>query len=626
MKPRLGAPVTAAATLIFLRVVLGVTMWQPGWSALTWDDFSRVSLAQGWAAMPYLASDLVWLPGQTWIAGATYLVFGDQFLSSPMALMAILNTTALVLAALLTAWSAWMLFGSRLGTLIALAAVLFAPWGFFTSLSGLNEPLYYLAVAGAVCGFSRWMTTDRIVPLIGGTAAIVLACTLRYEGWWLAAGWAAGVIWRKTTTSSTGLIRSTLAVSPIVAVPFLVPLGWFVFNYQRVGDPLFFARESARYFLSAYGNDLFDSIPERLTYYPFAAIRSAPLLILMVIGLLVALRSDQRVRHLALIPALAFVPFYGTSLLSPAVGAFNERFMFAFVLALVPVLGYLPAALRAAVNPRYLRVTGAGLAVLALGVSGFRTLDRPVEWTHAPDLLALTEVLGEAGTGDDPLTIVLGDGLTIESIPLTIQNGNRTRFYTAAGLGLNDPDQLPSDADLWIERLPGPIADAGEPADAAIGRYHLWWDGQSRIEPGADESDGWTYTSETGATTTPTSSVYVPLEFFSDDPPPGSRAALSRHIPRGSSPAEGSIRLRWLYGHGFNAGRMTVEVVVDGLRVWSTDISASSRWTDVTFTIPAGTDTSTLEVAVVAQPGIESGWAWGRASTVLVDEVSFATP
>ena len=39
---------------IFSAVVAFV-LWKPGWSALTWDDFTRVDQAQQWGAHPFLA-------------------------------------------------------------------------------------------------------------------------------------------------------------------------------------------------------------------------------------------------------------------------------------------------------------------------------------------------------------------------------------------------------------------------------------------------------------------------------------------------------------------------------------------------------------------------------------------
>ncbi|MGZ5384975.1 MAG: hypothetical protein ACXWH0_13450, partial [Acidimicrobiia bacterium] len=96
-------------------------------------------------------------------------------------------------------------------------------------------------------------------------------------------------------------------------------------------------------------------------------------------------------------------------------------------------------------------------------------------------------------------------------------------------------------------------------------------------------------------------------------------------IARGQEPVEGDVELRWLYGHGFNAGRINVEVRVDGETIFTRDVASPSRWVRVPFTIPAGTGTALVEVVVVAQPGIEQGWGWGRASTVLVRAVEIGS-
>lgn len=143
------AVVLAAATvLLLLRAAVAYALWRPGWSALTWDDFTRVAIAQRWAAQPFLASgDLVWLPLQAWVYGLGFVISGDLFADNPMLLAALVNSAAAVAAAALVGRAAWLLFESAAGGLIAFATILFAPWAVFTSLSGLAEPLYYLAIA-----------------------------------------------------------------------------------------------------------------------------------------------------------------------------------------------------------------------------------------------------------------------------------------------------------------------------------------------------------------------------------------------------------------------------------------------------------------------------------------------
>src|SRR4030067_122128 len=113
--------------LLVGRVWLAVVMWEPGWSALTWDDFTRVQLARHWAIDPEFApgGDLVWLPAPTWINGLAFMAVGGSFRANPMLLTAIVNTVAAIAAAAIVGWSAHRLWRSLSGGLLAFAAVLF---------------------------------------------------------------------------------------------------------------------------------------------------------------------------------------------------------------------------------------------------------------------------------------------------------------------------------------------------------------------------------------------------------------------------------------------------------------------------------------------------------------------
>ena len=123
---------------------------------MTWDDFTRVTIAQEWAAAPFWFNVFVWLPLPLWITGSIYSVAGEWFASSPMALMAIINTTAVIVTSAVAAWSAHRMFRDRIGTLAVFVIVLFAPWNYFLSLSGLAEPLYFVAITTAAAGLVSW--------------------------------------------------------------------------------------------------------------------------------------------------------------------------------------------------------------------------------------------------------------------------------------------------------------------------------------------------------------------------------------------------------------------------------------------------------------------------------------
>lgn len=630
----LPLPVLALfAAALVVRIVVGTAMWEPGWSALTWDDFTRVALAQEWADDPFLAiGDLVWLPIQTWGYGIAFALAGDRFTGSPMALAAVLNTGAVIAAAGLVSWSAWRMFRSQSGALLAFVVMLFSPWMLFSSLSGLNESFYYLAIAGSVAGLVGWLAGSSLLSLGLGAFAVATAAGLRYDGWTYAVAWAAvvtvcelGLFARLTgrrrtenaalSWSMVGRQWPTLAIA---VAPLLVPAGYMMLNLAETGDPLHFARESARIFTNAFGS--VGGPVDRLLYYPSGLLRSAPLLlpVLAGVGILTA-RKYPSVRVLIGLTTLHFGLFYGPSLVSPAVGAFPERFLFAFVIVLAPLAGAIPGLLRS-LSPRIALAAGAALASLVIIVGFIRVNDPPVAWTRAPDLLELNTALGQATRDGGTLRVGLGPGAALEALPLDVQNGNRVQTVTYEALGTADPAAVLSSVDIWIERLPARVAELGLDPDAVFGRYHIYGPAATDLPIDTDRCGcaGWTYHGEDGTAADIAEGPYMALEFVGNDPAPGEEAVLRRSFPGGSEPVEHRQRVRSLWGHGFNRGRIRLEVRVDGATVLSRDIGERSRWLDIDYTVPAGDGETVVEIAVVAQSGIEQGWEWGRASTVLV--------
>ncbi len=602
--------VVAAVLLIATRAALAFLIWEPGYSALTWDDFSRVEISQGWAHNPYVIADLVWLPLPTWINGLSFALFGDSFTTNPMALTAIVNTSAVIITALVSAWAAWLIFKSRSGALLVLTVILFAPWGVFLGGSGLAEPLYYLAVAVAALSAVAWIKTGRLWALSVGSVAIAAATAMRYEGWWLAASWfGLAVIDTLRARGDLGRVRSLVHAWPRIAVaasPFLVPAGWMAVNYARTGSPLYFAQQSAEIFLSAYGTDLFRNIVGRFTYYPFGLIKAAPLLLAAVIAVVLARRSMPEVRGLMRLFGLAFTLFYLTSVVSPAVGGFPERFLFAFVLGAAPILGGLPGVIREWTPRSRTVLVGVSLALLAVTFTVVRISNPPEEWTHAPDLLLLTEALGDVGL----TSVALGPSMPEDAVPIDTRNGADTEVVS------NDDPRL----DIQIERSPARVVELDELYASSVGRYHLYGPEADEVEvavcPGCD---GWVWVDEMGTERPISGRGFLWLEFITNDPLSGQTTSITRRIAGGSS---GHLDLRWLYGHGFNSGRMRVDVSLDGDILFTTDISAPSAWTRVPFELPSGSDDVTVSVSVTALPGIEQGWLWGRASTVLVREMT----
>jgi len=313
-----------------------------------------------------------------------------------------------------------------------------------------------------------------------------------------------------------------------------------------------------------------------------------------------------------------FVLFYLASSASGAVGAFPERFLFAYALGLAPLVGGLPGAFRDAVPGRFIRPVAAIFIAVALIVTVVRLQDRPEEWTHAPDLLALNEHMGDA-TQFDPIAVVAGQGMGSDLVPIDIQNGFRVGVEIAG-------DEFPesgSDADLWVERNPARIIDFGIEGAPTVGRFRVSGPFSDELRlPTCPGCEGWEWVDESGAERPIRGGPYVGFEFVTDDPMPGQRTGAVKALHQAAHPQRGSVDLRWLYGHGFNLGRMNVVVTLDSVTIFETDVGSPSRWTRVEFDIPQGDGISQLRIEVVALPAIEQGWEWGRASSVLIRELT----
>ena len=624
--PSLSAPqqrtliILTVLALVVARIVLGVATWSPGWSALTWDDFTRVSIAQEWAQAPFWFNGFVWLPIPMWITGSIFAVFGDWFTSSPMALMAIVNTTAVFVASAVTAWSAHRMFKDPVGTVVVFALVLFAPWNYFLSLSGLAEPLYFVAISITVLGLVSWAATGRTAALVIGSVGVAAAAGMRYEGWWLAAAWLAVIgadsLLLLRSSSFREVLRERLGAIVVAGAPMLVPLAWFGVNFANEGSPLYFAKESARIFTAAYGG--FENRRQRIAYYPLSLLRAAPFLLVLEGAVALVRRRRRVVLLLVGLFATQFVLFYVTSLPSKALGAFPERFLFAFALGLAPLIGGLPNVLRYLVPARLIRPAAVALLVLAVAVTVVRIQDRPEEWTHAPDLLALNEQIGIVADGD-LLEVVAGPHTETDHIPLAIQNGTQVALSVTS-----DPFAVPGQAgDVWLERSPRRIIDNRIEYNPAIGRYHLAGPFAELFRlPSCPGCDDWTWVDEGGNERPMTGGPYLGFQFVTEDPLPGERTAIVTTIEPSQQDRIGSVELRGLWGHGFNRGRMSIQVTLDDTLLFEGDIGDPSRWRSVEFDVPAGAQPHQLSVSVVALDGIEAGWDWGTASGVLVRELA----
>lgn len=601
--------------LVAARLGLAVSLWRPGFSALTWDDFTRVLIARDWAASPFVVlPDLVWLPLHSWVMGCIFAVFGEAFASSPMALAAITNTAALVIAAALVARASYDLFEDGVGAVLVFAFALFAPWGVYLSLSGLSEPFYYLAVAGVVRALAAFLRRPALMPVALGGLAVAAAAAIRYEGWLLAISWLVVVFSSKPLWGGRGS-RAWMSVV-IAGLPGLVPLSWLLLNAARTGNPFTFMKTAGRMFEQAYGTELFESFATRALYYPTALFQSEPLFMPVMVVLAVwGAFSSRRARSLTVLLGLQFVAFYAPSLFSRTLGAFTERFMFVYIFGLSPFLAQVPEIVRR-VQTRRVRwaVVGLGL-VIATAEFGYRIPRTPEEWSFSPDFLEMSSAVVQASEQlPKPIRVVMGPQSEYDPGFFGILLGDRAQLKEAGAAPTPGPDD---DYDLWIEGRQERVAVERTSPGAVFGRYHLYGPVAAKLQPRQGLMRGWHWISEDGSDRLVPETSMLAFEFIKDNPLAGEKTMLVLQLSRTAATQQVSFEVRAPYGHGFQRGRIRYTVSVDGVEVLDDDIGSPSRWQIAKGIVGPGEGAATIVISTTAQPGIED-WGWGRNSTVLV--------
>jgi hypothetical protein len=228
----------ALAAILAAHVLVQAGLHVRGFDATGIDDAYRTFRAWWWWQHPSFTSSDYWLPVPTWLNGLAIEVSGAALRGAPRALAVALS--ALVVAAV---WgiAGGAAEGRRAAALWAAGVAAASPLGILVGMGPLSEPPFVAAVTGGL-----WLWTWASAPgragragrdlAVAGAAMVFLAAAgCRYEGWLVAAAWAA---WGLARGFGTRLSRATECA--LAALPLAFPAVWLLYEAGVHGDPFFF--------------------------------------------------------------------------------------------------------------------------------------------------------------------------------------------------------------------------------------------------------------------------------------------------------------------------------------------------------------------------------------------------
>jgi hypothetical protein len=224
--------VIAALVLVALRACVSYGAIHTGFRAISDDDYSRVVIAQVFAAQPvWDPSATSWLPFPFWLYGFCLSALGAS-LAKARAIAMVIS-----LVGPLGVWLAGRWLGlSRIACLIAgiiSCAIPYAAW-----LGVATTPDYFTALLlllGA-CSLARRCEKVRLL----GALAIAAACLSRYEAWPVAVLWAA-------ISALDGLRHRNWKFMVLAGLVLAAPLAWMLNGALNHHDALFFIKRVVTY-------------------------------------------------------------------------------------------------------------------------------------------------------------------------------------------------------------------------------------------------------------------------------------------------------------------------------------------------------------------------------------------
>jgi len=259
------------------------------------DEYCRLVYAIQWTRDPYFATwDHIWLGGNFWILGSMLALGG-----SPVVVGIVHGAVCGLLAAGL-GYALLRALGA--GRWVALAGVVcFATRPIVMALSKSSQPdmlfiaMLYGAMLAVAYHVSRGDSARPSWAWAWGTAAVVVAGTLRYEGWFLAVPWGLAALAFFAISIRRAMWRDVIAWGAMGLALAVFPLLWMWSSHSRLGSAFAFMENMRPMIASDAVESVANRVRNRMSFYPRQTWAQTPTLVIPgLVGVVAALMAPGR--------------------------------------------------------------------------------------------------------------------------------------------------------------------------------------------------------------------------------------------------------------------------------------------------------------------------------------------
>jgi hypothetical protein len=238
-------PLRGLLALLILAFPITLLLWRSTldtlFFAISADDLHRVLYSWEVTQGVLIPSD-IWPPLQFWIQ-ALFLKIYPDLLTVPM-LVNLAASTGTLLCLLLLGKTLGL---NRVGLIIMSVLAATLPWFIWLSLSGLAEPLLLFFLTLAYLSIARWYIDNRAWGVWCAAVALLAASMVRYDALGHSAIFSLALGWRWLCSPITRPHQWLIAA----AIPWLFPLPWFAYQYNKYGHPFHFSEITRQDYLSS---------------------------------------------------------------------------------------------------------------------------------------------------------------------------------------------------------------------------------------------------------------------------------------------------------------------------------------------------------------------------------------